>query len=144
MRDHVNISISSNNGPQRMLLEQMKNKAQDGTLKSIPAQQQAANRKKRRWDQVTEPAGTTPQSKRSNWDEAMTPAIGSQWAETPGRMKGSETPGATPGGSQRMWDATPGHATPGHVTPGRDGVVGQATPSSRKNRWDETPKTERG
>ena len=64
------------------------------------------------------------------------------WAETPGRKTGSETPGATP--SQRMWDATPGHATPGAVTPGRDTPGGGVTPSARKNRWDETPKTERG
>ena len=137
--------------PQRALLEQMKTKAQDGSLRPLSSQQQqqqqqqaaaaaAAARKKRRWDQVSE--ANTPQSKRATWDEAMTPAVGSQWAETPGRSKGSDTPGATPAGSQRMWDATPGHATPGHETPGRD--VGHATPSSRKNRWDETPKTERG
>lgn len=38
-----------------------------------------------------------------------------------------------------MWDATPAHAiaTPGHETPGHD-------KSTRRNRWDETPKTERG
>ena len=34
-----------------------------------------------------------------------------------------------------MWDPTPAHMTPGHATPG--GV------SARRNRWDETPKTER-
>ncbi len=50
----------------------------------------------------------------------------SGWDETPGRAKGSDTPGVTP--SARMWDATPGAATPGAVTPGR------------KNRWDETPR----
>jgi len=33
-----------------------------------------------------------------------------------------------------MWDATPGHITPGHD---------KVTTSSRRNRWDETPKTER-
>ena len=58
--------------------------------------------------------------------------------------------GATPGQSTRMWDATPGHATPGAVTPGRDtpghATPGQTagTPSARRNRWDETPRTERG
>lgn len=64
------------------------------------------------------------------------------WAETPGRKTGAETPGATP--STRQWDATPGHATPGATTPGRETPGQAATPSARKNRWDETPKTERG
>lgn len=39
-----------------------------------------------------------------------------------------------------MWDATPGHATPGAATPGRDTPGHQATPSARRNRWDETPR----
>ena len=34
---------------------------------------------------------------------------------------------------------TPGHETPGAMTPGRG-----ATPSNKRNRWDETPKTDRG
>lgn len=113
----------------RSLMEQMKTRAEEGSLN--PSLQAAS--KKRRWDQTSE--NSTPQSKRSTWDEAMTPAITGQWADTPGRMKGSETPGATPGGSQRMWDNTPGHETPGREV--------HVTPSSRKNRWDETPKTER-
>lgn len=45
------------------------------------------------------------------------------------------TPSHTPAGA-----ATPGRDTPGHATPGHGG----ATSSVRKNRWDETPKTERG
>lgn len=60
-----------------------------------------------------------------------------RWDETPGH-KGSETPGATPGQSTRMWDATPGAATPGRETPGHGDKS-----TSRRNRWDETPKTER-
>lgn len=73
----------------------------------------------------------------------------SRWDETPGAAKmGAETPGATPGQSTRMWDATPGHVTPaaGAATPGRDtpGHIGAAQTSVRRNRWDETPKTERG
>ena len=52
----------------------------------------------------------------------------SQWDETPGHAKGSETPGATP--SVRLWDATPGAVITGHATP--------ATPGKR-NRWDATP-----
>lgn len=43
-----------------------------------------------------------------------------------------------------MWDATPGHATPGHATPGRETPGHDKGASSRRNRWDETPKTERG
>jgi splicing factor 3B subunit 1 len=42
-----------------------------------------------------------------------------------------------------MWDATPGHATPGAATPGRE-TPHEKVVSSRRNRWDETPKTERG
>lgn len=73
----------------------------------------------------------------------------SRWDETPGPTKmGAETPGATPGQSTRMWDATPGHTTPatGAATPGRDtpGHIGATQTSVRRNRWDETPKTERG
>lgn len=37
-----------------------------------------------------------------------------------------------------MWDATPGAATPGRETPGHGDKS-----TSRRNRWDETPKTER-
>lgn len=62
------------------------------------------------------------------------------WEETPGGGgRGGETPGATP--SARVWDATPGHITPGHATPGRETPAQHA---SRRNRWDETPKTDRG
>lgn len=41
-----------------------------------------------------------------------------------------------------MWDATPSHATPGAVTPGRE-TPGHDKSTTRRNRWDETPKTER-
>lgn len=62
------------------------------------------------------------------------------WEETPGAAgRGGETPGATP--SARVWDATPGHLTPGQATPGRETPAQHA---SRRNRWDETPKTDRG
>ncbi|CAG0896458.1 unnamed protein product [Darwinula stevensoni] len=72
-------------------------------------------------------------------EEHETPGhVHAHWEETPGHARsgaGGETPGgaATPS-STRLWDATPGHATPGHE---------KATPSARRNRWDETPKTER-
>lgn len=135
----------------------MREKAKDGTLKAVngsgssgPAQAPAT--KRRRWDQTADdtPAKQAKKSS-SSWDaaEAATPS-NTRWDETPGRKpSGAETPTATPGQSTRMWDATPGHATPGAMTPGRD-TPGhttpghQGTPSARKNRWDETPKTDRG
>lgn len=63
-----------------------------------------------------------------------------RWEDTPHRGGlGSETPGATP--SARIWDATPAPVQQQQVS------VGHATPSTqdkgRRNRWDETPKTER-
>ncbi|CAG0888335.1 unnamed protein product, partial [Cyprideis torosa] len=136
--------------------------AANGEAAASSAGPRATPRKRGRWDITATPdasatpssaapttpggtavAGAAPPKKLKTW-EAETPAhpatgpatIGG-WAETPVHpSKGAETPGATP--STRMWDATPGHATPGHggggVTPGQ---------SARRNRWDETPKTER-
>lgn len=128
----------------------MRDKAKEGTLTSNgSAASSAQPKKRRRWDQTSEEAATPqqPPKKKSSWDEAATPS-NTRWDETPGRAKGSETPGATPGSSStRMWDPTPAHAaTPGAMTPGRETPGNQATPSAstRKNRWDETPKTDRG
>jgi len=63
----------------------------------------------------------------------------SRWDETPGKPKGSETPGVTPhrSGSEtpgatpstRIWEATPSHTTPGHATPGHT-TPGHATPGN--------------
>ena len=130
----------------------MKTKAKEGTLgvngsgapggKAQPA-------KRRRWDVAstpsTEEAPPPNKQAKSSWDtvEANTPSQ-SRWDETPGRSKGAETPGATPGASTRQWDITPGHAASGAATPGRETPGQAATPSARRNRWDETPKTERG
>ncbi|MGH0165404.1 UNVERIFIED_CONTAM: hypothetical protein FKN15_048719 [Acipenser sinensis] len=154
---------------EKEIRQQMAEKAKAGELKVVngsaasQAAAAAAAKRKRRWDQTADQtpnsASTTPK-KVSSWDQAdvtseQTPGhtpghtpSESRWDETPGRAKGSETPGATP--SSRMWDPTPSHTpagaatpgrgdTPGHVTPGHGG----ATSSVRKNRWDETPKTER-
>ncbi|XP_053554533.1 splicing factor 3B subunit 1 isoform X1 [Bombina bombina] len=145
---------------EREIRQQIAEKAKSGELKVVngsaaSAASQAAKRK-RRWDQTadqnqTPTPGSTPK-KMSSWDQAeVTPGhtpSSLRWDETPGRSKGSETPGATPG--SKIWDPTPSHTptgaatpgrgdTPGHVTPGHGG----ATSSARKNRWDETPKTER-
>jgi len=129
------------------LRQQMQEKAKAGELHSVngssasDAQKQAG--KRRRWDQAAD-TGASAAKKKSSWDAAESTAptpSNSRWDETPGRPKGSDTPGATP--SSRQWDATPGHATPGAATPGRDGTPGHQA-SARKNRWDETPKADRG
>lgn len=87
---------------------------------------------------------------------AATPLTGegamgqNQWDATPGRRDGQAdmTPGSgmTPAAA-RMWDPTPAphqqqQQQQPHQTPGG----GQATPAGggRRNRWDETPRTERG
>ncbi|XP_077979078.1 splicing factor 3B subunit 1-like isoform X2 [Glandiceps talaboti] len=132
-------------------------KAKAGELNAVNGSAPVASKpaKRRRWDQAGDetPGGATPKKKTSSWDvaEAQTPSLTpshTRWDETPGRTKGGETPGATPGMSTRVWDATPSHITPGHVTPGHS-TAGHATPghsgtpSARRNRWDETPRTER-
>ncbi|XP_077556762.1 splicing factor 3b subunit 1 isoform X1 [Haemaphysalis longicornis] len=140
---------------QAELRRKLADKAKAGELQTVPANgevKQAAPAKRRRWDQAGDETPQTPAKKKSSWDAAESAHTPSQarWDETPGRAKGSETPGATPGySSTRMWDPTPAHATPGHATPGHETPGGTqkgaapGTPSARRNRWDETPKTER-
>uniref|UniRef100_A0AAZ3ST83 Splicing factor 3B subunit 1 n=2 Tax=Oncorhynchus tshawytscha TaxID=74940 RepID=A0AAZ3ST83_ONCTS len=158
---------------EKEIRQQMAEKAKTGDLKAVngsaasqAAAAAAAAKRKRRWDQTAEkqdqsgtPSNAGTPKKMSSWDQAdqaaetpghtpgHTPS-NSRWDETPGRNKGSETPGATP--SSRMWDPTPSHTPAGAATPGRGDTPGHTTPghggatgSVRKNRWDETPKTER-
>ncbi|XP_073329852.1 splicing factor 3B subunit 1 isoform X1 [Pagrus major] len=163
VRSYVDVMLEQNlSKEEREIRLQLAEKAKSGDLKAVngSAASQAATKRKRRWDQTADqtPSNATPK-KMSSWDQAdssaeqtpgHTPAhtpSNSRWDETPGRPKGSETPGATP--STRMWDPTPSHTPAGAATPGRD-TPGHATPghggatgSVRKNRWDETPKTER-
>ncbi|KAM4561267.1 splicing factor 3B subunit 1 isoform 1-T1 [Fundulus diaphanus] len=162
VRSYVDVMMEQNlSKEEREIRLQLAEKAKSGDLKAVngSAASQAAAKRKRRWDQTADqtPSNATPK-KLSSWDQAdaggetpgHTPAhtpSNSRWDETPGRPKGSETPGATP--SSRMWDPTPSHTPAGAATPGRD-TPGHATPghggatgSVRKNRWDETPKTER-
>uniref|UniRef100_A0A3P8UUC8 Splicing factor 3B subunit 1 n=1 Tax=Cynoglossus semilaevis TaxID=244447 RepID=A0A3P8UUC8_CYNSE len=158
VRSYVDIMLEQNlSKEEREIRMQLAEKAKAGELKVVngSAASQAATKRKRRWDQTADqtPSNATPK-KMSSWDQADTPGhtpahtpSNSRWDETPGRPKGSETPGATP--STRMWDPTPSHTPAGAATPGRD-TPGHATPghggatgSVRKNRWDETPKTER-
>ncbi|XP_032364602.1 splicing factor 3B subunit 1 isoform X1 [Etheostoma spectabile] len=168
VRSYVDVMLEQNlSKEEREIRQQLAEKAKSGDLKAVngsaASQAAAAAKRKRRWDQTADqtPTNTTPK-KISTWDQAdsssetpghtpgHTPAhtpSSTRWDETPGRPKGSETPGATP--STRMWDPTPSHTPAGAATPGRD-TPGHATPghggatgSVRKNRWDETPKTER-
>ncbi|XP_066146291.1 splicing factor 3B subunit 1 isoform X1 [Euwallacea fornicatus] len=121
-------------------------KAKEGSLKTQNGDAKVAPKKRGRWDQTVEESFVPAKKKTLSvstpstaatpvWEGDKTPAD-IRWDETPGH-KGSETPGATPGQSTRIWDATPGAATPGRETPGHDKA------SARRNRWDETPKTER-
>jgi len=79
-----------------------------------------------------------PKAGGSDWDAVeATPAAVNRWDATPGAGLGSATPGPN------SWDATPGHAAAGgsrwDATPGAGGGGVDATPSTRRNRWDETP-----
>uniref|UniRef100_A0A8D3E442 Splicing factor 3b subunit 1 n=1 Tax=Scophthalmus maximus TaxID=52904 RepID=A0A8D3E442_SCOMX len=163
VRSYVDVMLEQNlSKEEREIRLQLAEKAKSGDLKVVngsaaaqAAAAAAATKRKRRWDQTADqqtPSNTTPK-KMSSWDQADTrhtpghTPSNSRWDETPGRPKSSETPGATP--STRMWDPTPSHTPAGAATPGRD-TPGHATPghggatgSVRKNRWDETPKTER-
>nr|XP_058964441.1 splicing factor 3B subunit 1-like [Pocillopora verrucosa]XP_058966473.1 splicing factor 3B subunit 1-like [Pocillopora verrucosa] len=144
---------------QAQIFHDIRNQAASGELqKAQPAAASKPERKRRRWDQQASGDETPAKKKSSSWDQAeMATPSASRWDETPGRTKGSETPGVTPHrpGSEtpgatpstRIWEATPSHVTPGHATPGHATPGGNTTPgisSTRRNRWDETPKTERG
>ncbi|CAH1789138.1 unnamed protein product [Owenia fusiformis] len=132
------------------LRQQMTEKAKAGDLKATNGTAEAP-KKRRRWDQAADDA-TPVKQKKSSWDaaEGSTTPSNTRWDETPGRRKGDETPGSGATPSVRQWAETPGHATPGAATPGRDTPGSMtpghqsSTPSARRNRWDETPHTERG
>ena len=136
-------------------MQKLAAKQQDGTLKAVSSGTISDERKRKRWDLASAEAETPqPLQKAAAYDfaEAQTPHM-QRWDETPGRPKGSDTPGVTPSASTRMWEATPSYMTPsaatpsqtpGTVTPGRTPAGGGGqTPSARRNRWDETPKTDR-
>ncbi|XP_043471076.1 splicing factor 3B subunit 1 isoform X1 [Leptopilina heterotoma] len=132
-------------GEETEIRRKLVEKARDGTLKSN-GETKVAPKKRGRWDQTddapTPKKSTSAAATPTSWDNADATPATIRWDETPGHGKGGETPGATPGVSTRMWDATPGHATPGAATPGRE-TPSHEKLSSRRNRWDETPKTER-
>nr|CAD7266879.1 unnamed protein product [Timema shepardi] len=141
-------------GEETELRKKLVEKSKEGTLKAVSngdiGKTSSAPKRKGRWDQTTgeeTPTSTpTPAKKKtsnSTWEKEDATPSSTRWDETPGHGKGGETPGATPGQSTRMWEATPGHATPGHATPGRETTPSHDKSSSRRNRWDETPKTER-
>lgn len=122
--------------------KKIQEKAKDGTLirSSNGDASKVGERKRGRWDQTIDdqfvPAKKVAGAATPTWNDVeKTPQTERRWDETPGH-KGSETPGATPR-TQRMWDATPAHTTATSLeTPAHE-------KSTRRNRWDETPKTER-
>ncbi|CAL8094402.1 unnamed protein product [Calicophoron daubneyi] len=154
------------NREQRLLQAEIAEKSKSGQLKTVNAA--APPTKRRRWDQpsvdtngearadtpASTPGAITPSGKRWGDDTltpsrpsatpsgVATPGSRSQWEETPGRPKDFA---ATPGQSVRQWAETPANISSA-ATPGRDTLGGAGlgnTPSTRRNRWDETPHTER-
>ncbi|KAL5278450.1 SF3B1 family protein [Megaselia abdita] len=142
-------------GEESELRKKIQEKSKDGTLvKSTNGDASRSNqepRKRGRWDQTVSesfvsakgPVPPTPSSAPTpQWDrEDKTPAD-HRWDETPGHKMGGETPGATPGIGTRMWEATPAHISVPSVVPQSHETPAHEK-SARRNRWDETPKTER-
>lgn len=95
---------------------------------------QKPQKKKGRWDQPG-PVEEEPPSKKSAWDrhEAQTPAAPGMFDATPGHPISAGV---------AAWEPTPAHpsveATPSHATPSTQ------PQKTRRNRWDETPRTDRG
>uniref|UniRef100_A0A3Q3LPU2 Splicing factor 3B subunit 1 n=1 Tax=Mastacembelus armatus TaxID=205130 RepID=A0A3Q3LPU2_9TELE len=154
VRSYVDVMLEQNlSKEEREIRQQLAEKAKSGDLKVVngSAASQSVAKRKRRWDQTADqtPSNATPK-KMSSWDQADSSAEVRQPIDRfPSWLlhRHTPTPGATP--STRMWDPTPSHTPAGAATPGRD-TPGHATPghggatgSVRKNRWDETPKTER-
>ncbi|CAH2990692.1 unnamed protein product [Chilo suppressalis] len=128
------------------LRKKLLERAREGTLKPVAQSNgeapKSAAKRKGRWDQSSDDTPLAKKTISATPSSQATPSWDTErgaWEETPGAHgRGGETPGATP--SARVWDATPGHITPGHATPGRETP---AQHTSRRNRWDETPKTDR-
>ncbi|CAG2107184.1 unnamed protein product, partial [Medioppia subpectinata] len=119
------------------LRKKLLEKSKSGELKAVSPK----SSKRRRWDQpqTGDTADEPTAKKKSSWDyaEAATPGAPGMWDQTPGRVLSDDARSAP-----EVWDPTPMHPsttplTPGHETPGLKSSV-------RRNRWDETPKTERG
>ncbi|CAL8147916.1 unnamed protein product [Orchesella dallaii] len=131
---------------ERELQRRIREKSKDGPLLPVAngeAVKPAPAKKRGRWDQTAPDENVVPTKKKPSWETAETPGH-TGWDATPGHA-GSETPGsgATPA-TQHIWDPTPAHnMTPGHATPGVESRGGGGGASMRRNRWDETPKTER-
>jgi len=103
-------------------------KAQAGQLQNIGGAKKGQKRAWH-WDQST--PEIMPKKKKS---AKATPSILCNWDEVLERAKSSDAHAA----SRCLWESTPGHMTVGGTTPGNN------TPVNKKNRWDETPKTDRG
>ena len=119
----------------------MHDKAKSGDLHAV-AGSDVQVKKKRRWDQASEADASNAPTPKRRIDAPATPSQAS-WADTPGRVSGDATPGSaqTPG-TVRHWAETPVHVSAGSMTPGREPTTPGhgATPSGRRNRWDETPR----
>ncbi|CAF2070881.1 unnamed protein product [Rotaria magnacalcarata] len=84
----------------------------------------SGEKRRKRWDQTAPSDDNDSKAKKVAYDEAITPAH-RMWDATPAPGQSfDETP---------MASRTPGAETPHH----------SATPSNKRNRWDETPRTER-
>ena len=120
---------------------QLHDKAKSGDLHAV-AGSDVQVKKKRRWDQASEADASNAPTPKRRIDAPATPSQAS-WADTPGRVAGDATPGSaqTPG-TVRHWAETPVHVSAGSMTPGREPTTPGlgATPSGRRNRWDETPR----
>jgi len=128
---------------QRGVEDKMREKAKTGELKANGSDVTVQQKKKRRWDQAVEADANNQPTPKRRIDAPATPSQAS-WAETPGRIAPDATPGSaqTPG-TVRHWAETPVHVSAGSMTPGREPTTpghSGATPSGRRNRWDETPR----
>lgn len=91
--------------------------------------------KKRRWDQAAPVEEQELQQQEAKkpavaYHEAATPALPGRWDQTPAHIPDASKTSA-------QWEPTPMHAGSGGETPAFKASV------TRRNRWDETPKTER-
>lgn len=136
-------------------------KKEEEAEKKKPADAQATQKRKNRWDQSQGDSNAKKAKAASDWDlPDSTPGIG-RWdaTPTPGRGVGDATPSLS---RKNRWDETPtpgrgadSDATPigGGLTPGATpagmtwdatpklGGMATPTPKRQRSRWDETPAT---
>lgn len=116
---------------EREIKQKIAEKAKSGEIK--PTDDKSSSRR-RRWDQSA--AEEPPVKKPVDFYEAQTPAAPGRWNATPSIQRGDQTPG------QVVWDPTPSRTDPVQTSVGAETPIHKVG-SVRRNRWDETPKTER-